>query len=120
MSLVEMTREQKRGALNELRQAIFQHDVWYENSNRTIICNQVVDERDLAEDAHRRWPFGKWLYGAGADRLDSHPHFSQIAAANELMHRYAGMMLRVSAERGSISLDDYELFLVTLKQLRGH
>jgi diguanylate cyclase len=66
MPLLEMTREQKRAALNELRQAIFQHDLWYESFNRTIICNQVPDERDLAEDAHKRWPFGKWLHGNGA------------------------------------------------------
>lgn len=120
MSLDELSREQKRAALNELRQALFQHELWCENFNRTVICNQAPDDRDLKEDAHRRWPFGKWLYGAGADRLGSHPSFSQILAANELIHRYAGMMLRAASARGSISLDDYELFLATLKQMRAH
>ncbi len=120
MLLHELTREEKRTTLNELRQAIFQHELWYENFNRTMICNQAPDDRDLKEDAHRRWPFGKWLYANGADRLNSHPSFSQILAANELIHRYAGMMLRASAVRGSISLDDYELFLATLKQMRAH
>jgi hypothetical protein len=102
---------EKRAALDDLRQAIFQHDLWYENFNRTIICNQPPDERDVAEDAHRRWPFGKWLYGSGASRLGSHPNFSQIVAANELMHRYAAMMLKTASVRGRILLDDYELFL---------
>jgi diguanylate cyclase (GGDEF)-like protein len=114
-----MTREQKRAALNELRQAIFQHDLWYESFNRTIICNQVPDERDLAEDAHKRWPFGKWLHGNGAAHLGFRTNLSQIAAANELMHRYAGMMLRAASVRSSISLDDYELFLAVLKQTRA-
>ncbi len=54
MRLDELTREQKRATLNELRQALFQHDLWYENFNRTMICNQAPDDRDLAEDAHRR------------------------------------------------------------------
>ena len=120
MSLDELTREQKRAALNELRQALFQHELWCENFNRTMICNQAPDDRDLKEDAHRRWPFGKWLYASGAERLGSHPSFSQILACNELIHRYAGMMLRASSARGSISLDDYELFLATLKQMRAH
>jgi hypothetical protein len=69
MRLDELTREQKRATLNELRQALFQHDLWYENFNRIMICNQAPDDRDVAEDAHRRWPFGKWLYTIGADRL---------------------------------------------------
>ena len=120
MRLDELTREQKRATLNELRQALFQHDLWYENFNRTMICNQAPDDRDLAEDAHRRWPFGKWLYTIGADRLGAHPSYSHILAANELIHRYAGMMLRASSVRGSISIDDYELFLATLKQMRAH
>ena len=110
MRLDELTREQKRATLNELRQALFQHDLWYENLNRTLICNQAPDDRDLAEDAHRRWPFGKWLYTIGADRLGAHPSYSHILAANELIHRYAGTMLRASSVRGSISIDDYELF----------
>ena len=41
MSLDELTREQKRAALNELRQALFQHELWCENFNRTMICDQA-------------------------------------------------------------------------------
>ena len=35
------------------------------------------------------------------------------------MHRYAGMMLRTTSEHRSITLDDYELFLAALKQVRA-
>ncbi len=120
MALNGLSREQKRAALKELRQALFQHELWYENFNRTIICTQAPDERDLEEDAYRRWPFGKWLYGSGAAALRSHPNFPQIINANELLHRYARGMLRASAERSTITLDDYELFLATLKQMRAY
>jgi diguanylate cyclase len=120
VSLNDLTREQKRAALKELRQALFQHELWYENFNRTIICNQAPDERDLEEGADRRWPFGTWLYGSGAAGICSHPNFPQILKANELLHRYARNMLRASEERTAISLDDYELFLATLKQMRAY
>ncbi|MGD9545077.1 MAG: diguanylate cyclase [Methylocystis sp.] len=119
MPFSKLSRAQKRAALNELRQALFQHDLWYENFNRTIICRQVPDERDLREDANRRWPLGQWLHGAGANQLGAHPSFSQILAVHELMHRHAAIVLRTSSERRSIALDDYELFLSALKQVRA-
>lgn len=119
MPFSKLSREQKRTALNELRQALFQHELWYESFNRTIICDQVPDERDLQEDANHGWPFGQWLHSAGSDRLGSHPSFPQIVAAHEVMHRYAAIMLRTSSEHRPIALDDYELFLSALKQVRA-
>jgi hypothetical protein len=103
MILLEITREEKRAALEELRQAIFQHDLWYENFNRTIICNHAPDERDVAEDVHRRWPFGKWLYGSGANRLGSHPNFSQIVAAK--LFRLGGEKFLYGAPEADLTED---------------
>ena len=114
-----LSREQKRSALNDLRQALFQHELWYENFNRTIICGQVPDERDLQDGANYSWPLGQWLHGVGASRLGLHPSFSQILAAHELMHRHAAIMLRIAAEHRSIPLEDYELFLSAQKQVRA-
>lgn len=119
MPFSRLTREQKRSALNDLRQALFQHELWYENFNRTLICGQVPDERDLQPAANYRWPLGHWLHGAGASRLGLHPSFSQILAAHELMHRHAAIMLRIAAEHRSIPLEDYELFLSAQKQVRA-
>jgi len=114
-----LSREQKRSALNDLRQALFQHELWYENFNRTIICGQVPDERDLQDGANYSWPLGQWLHGVGASRQGLHPSFSQILAAHELMHRHAAIMLRIAAEHRSIPLEDYELFLSAQKQVRA-
>ncbi|MBM3553794.1 MAG: diguanylate cyclase [Alphaproteobacteria bacterium] len=119
MPFANLSRAQKRTALNELRQRLFQHELWYENVNRTIICEQVPDERDLQEDANYRWPLGQWLHGAGLESLGSHPSFSQIVAAHELMHRRAAVLLQTSSEHRPITLDDYELFLSALKQIRA-
>lgn len=119
MPFSRLTREQKRSALNDLRQALFQHELWYENFNRTIICGQVPDERDLQDGANYSWSLGQWLHGVGASRLGLHPSFSQILAAHELMHRHAAIMLRIAAEHRSIPLEDYELFLSAQKQVRA-
>lgn len=112
-----LSQEHLRGALNELQQALFNHEQWHENLNRTLICSLAPDERDLDRDSHHKCRFGQWLYTKGSDRIGLHPSFSQIVVAHELMHRYATTLLRTSSAGRSISLDDYERFVTTLKQM---
>jgi len=117
MLFLGLAQEQLRAALNELQQALFNHEQWHENLSRTLICTLAPDERDLDADAHHKCRFGQWLYSKGSDRMGMHPSFSQIVAAHEFMHRYAGRLLRASSAGTSIALDDYELFVTTLKQM---
>jgi diguanylate cyclase len=119
MALLDLTQEQARTALNGLRDALYHHEMWYEALNRTLACRQIPDERDLHEEAHYKCQFGQWLYGKGAERLRLHPRYSQLVTAHELMHRYARRILATCSEHGSVSPDDYELFLSALRQMRS-
>jgi diguanylate cyclase len=117
MPIPKMSHEEMRIALDELRQALSAHEQWLENLNATLICSQVPDKRDLHPDAYRQCRFGQWLYGSASSSIGSHPSFSQIALSNEQVHSLARNMLLCIQERRPISLDNYNLFLASCKQL---
>jgi len=113
-----LSQEQLRMALDELQQALFHHEQWCEDLNRTLVCAEVPDARDIREDAHRKCRFGQWLYGKGAEHFGTRPGFLQIKSSHEGMHGYARMLLQASLARTPISRNDYERFLAALKQMR--
>lgn len=118
MSFLGLPHTELRKALAEIDQALFHHEQWTEELNRTLICRLVPDEANLTEDAHKRCRFGQWLYGPSGKTLAKHPGVAEIAEAHKRMHRY-GRDLSLSASRHeSPSISDYERFVTSLKQLR--
>lgn len=118
MPFRRMSPSDMRKALSELDQALFNHERWCEEINRTLICALPPDERDVAGDAHRHCRFGQWLYGAGAEKLSGHPSFKEIKDAHERMHRLTSEMLGVTATDERVPLDLYERFINSLNQMR--
>jgi diguanylate cyclase len=118
MPFAGLSQDEMRMALNELEQALFHHEQWYEDLHRTLICTQAPDARDTQEDAHRKCRFGQWLYGKGSERIGSRPGFAQIKTTHELMHDYTRKLLQASSAGKPISLDTYEHFSNALKQMR--
>lgn len=113
-----MSPSDMRKALAELDQALFSHEQWREELNRTLICALAPDERDMSEDAHKHCRFGQWLYGAGATLFAKYPPFKEIDGAHERMHHFTSEMLAVMAERRKAPLDLYERYTNSLNQLR--
>lgn len=105
-------------ALAQLEQALFNHDQWSEEINRTLICRLPYDERDVDRDAHRHCRFGQWYYGPGAASLQSHPGFAEIAVEHKRMHEFAATLLRGAATITSPALEDYERFTAAMKRMR--
>ena len=118
MPFAGLSQDQMRTTLDELQQALFHHEQWYEDLHRTLICAEAPDKRDVQEDAHRRCRFGQWLYGKGAEHIGSRPGFCQIKSTHELMHDGARKLLKASSTRTPISREDYERFSAALKQMR--
>jgi len=118
MPFLGMTRDELRQALEELDQAIFHHERWCEELNRTLVCRLAPDQRDVDENAHRHCRFGQWLYGPGAARLGRHPAFEEIAKAHERMHRAAKSLLDASTAGQTIELQRYERLVNALKEMR--
>jgi diguanylate cyclase len=118
MAIRNMSDEQMRAALKALEQAVYNHDQWAELLYGTLICRLTPDQRDISGDAHLMCRFGQWYYKSGIAALGSHPGIAEIGIAHERMHQYAASLLQSSADGGSISIKDYELFVTTLKRLR--
>ncbi|WP_165793637.1 diguanylate cyclase [Hyphococcus luteus] len=113
-----MSQDDMRKALSELDQALFNHQQWSEELNRTLICALPPDERDVADESYRHCRFGQWLYGAGAALISKHPSFKEIVDAHERMHQLTTDMLAAMATHGKVPLDLYERFMNSLNQMR--
>jgi diguanylate cyclase len=118
MSFARMSQKQMQAVLDQLQQAIFHHEQWFEDLHRTLICSQIPDERDLQEDAHRKCRFGQWLYGEGAELLVSHPGFAQLEAAHLFLHTYARQLLNAASAGEPRSVNDYQRLETSVKQMR--
>lgn len=113
-----LSPDEMRKALTELDQALFNHEQWCEELNRTLICRLPPDRRDIDNQAHRNCRFGQWLYRSGAQHLAQHAAFKEIESFHERMHRAAADMLESSMRGQEVPLDRYERFINALKQMR--
>ena len=118
MPIPGLPQNEMREALDELNQALSNHDRWHEELIRTIICRLPPDRRDVENDSHRNCRFGQWLYGSGSKHFAQYPAFKEIENTHERMHRCASEVLGASSTGQSVSLDRYERFVNTLKQMR--
>jgi len=105
-------------ALKELDQAIYNHDQWYKELSRVLICRLPFDQRDVAADAHRQCRFGQWYYGSAISHLHEQPAFAAVATEHERMHQMAARLLEASAHAPAILPRDYDSFANTLDRLR--
>jgi len=112
-----LTQDEMRSTLDELDRAIFHHEQWHEDLNRTLICRLSPDRRDVNEDAHHNCRFGQWLYGPACKHLAQYPGLKEIECVHERMHRSAKEMLDVSSAGQQVALDRYERFVNALRQL---
>ena len=117
MSFADLSHDEMRQALTEIDQALFHHDQWHEELNRTLICGLSPDQRDVEDDAHRKCRFGQWLYGAGATNLAGHPALAEIEPLHQRLHHCAKNLLTASVNREPIAMQDYERFVNVVKQM---
>jgi diguanylate cyclase len=105
-------------ALNELSQAIYNHDQWYKDLIRVLVCRLPYDQRDVGDDAHRQCRFGQWYYGKGIPQLHDHPGFAALAGEHEEMHAKAARLLNASANSIAVLPSDYDNFANALDRMR--
>jgi len=118
MPFPDLTHDELSAALRELDQALFHHEQWREEVNRTLICNLSPDQRDLEKEAHRNCRFGQWLYCGGMRSLSSHPAFAEIETLHQRLHNCARGLLTASARHEQIPLQDYERYANVIRQMR--
>ncbi len=116
--MLNMSREMLQSTHRELEQASYNHDRWYKELIRSIVCRLPHDQRDLSDDAFRQCRFGQWYYSKLPDELNAHPTFISIETEHTLMHRLASILLARSSNGEVIDPIDYDNFASALDRLR--
>lgn len=116
--MFKTSKEELQAALQQLDQALYNHEQWHNELTRTIICRLPYDPSDVAEDAHRRCRFGKWCYDKPPQALRDHPAFAAISIEHHRMHQLGSRLLIASVHDPSGLPKDYDSFRNALDRLR--
>ncbi len=98
-------------ALEQLEQATLDHAVWRDHLLRAISRRQPCDANDLAADAHRHCPFGRWYFEQALPELRALPSFAMLGAEHEHQHAVAATLLRGLAAGvpiGRTAIEEFE------------
>jgi diguanylate cyclase (GGDEF)-like protein len=116
--MLNISRKEVQGTLQQLDQAIYNHEQWSKDIARSIICRLPYDNRDIADEAHRQCRFGQWYYGNPPQALLDHPAFVAIETEHRHMHRLAARLLLAAANEALGSPQDYDSFTNAADRLR--
>jgi diguanylate cyclase len=116
--MLKISKEEIQATLQQLDQALYNHEQWLAELNRRIICRLPYDDCDVAEDAHRKCRFGLWCYDNPPLALRDHPSFIAMAIEHHRMHQLGARLLFASAHEPSNLPKDYDNFRNALDRLR--
>lgn len=116
--MFNISKEQLQETLQQLDQALYNHEQWLSALTRTIICRLPYDQRDVAEDAYRQCRFGQWCYDKPPLALREHPAFVAMTIEHHRMHQL-GARLLLSSTHDLLALPkEYDSFRNALDRLR--
>ncbi|WP_124950624.1 diguanylate cyclase domain-containing protein [Sulfuriferula thiophila] len=107
-----------QAALKQLKQAVYNHELWHKELTRTIIGRLPCEQRDLAHNAHHYCCLGLWFYQQAPATLRDHPDFAPLRAAHKHIHESAALLLTKLTTEATITLSDYDKFNIGLEQFR--
>lgn len=103
-------RQELQVTLQQLEQAIYNHEQWAKDLTRSIICRLTFDNRDMGDDAHRQCRFGQWYYGSPPQALREHPAFVAIETEHRRLHQLGAQLLLAATNEALGSPKDYDSF----------
>ncbi len=118
MILSQLTQEELQEVIEQLKEALYNHQQWYEALIRTLVSKQPCDKRDINPEAHAECRFGQWYYGKLSEKMRDHPGFIAMGEEHRRMHQLARQLLITGCNGSSISTDDYDNFSNSLERLR--
>ena len=116
--MLDVSTEEMRLIVDQLDQAIYNHEQWSKRLVRMLVCHLPADQHDLAVDAHRQCLFGQWYYNRASSRLQQLPGFVAIAIEHQRMHEQAAGLLRDAARGADIAPVVYDTFENVLDRMR--
>lgn len=113
-----VSKQELQDTLQQLNQAIYNHEQWSKDLIRSMICRLPYDNRDIADDAHHHCRFGQWYYGTPPKAFLEHPAFKAIGAEHRRMHQVTAQLLLESASTGVVDPLHYDNFISAAERLR--
>lgn len=118
MMLQSVDRNELQQAMTQLDQALYNHQQWYNNIIRTLVCRLPHDKHDTVTEAYKECRFGQWYYGGILEHINKYPGFIAIGEAHQRMHQLAGNILTSVNVNNSLSPLDYDNFANSIDRLR--
>lgn len=116
--MFNISKEEMQTTLQQLDQALYNHEQWLAALTRTIICRLPHDDCDVAEDAHRHCRFGQWCYNKPPQSLREKPAFIAMAVEHHRMHQLGAHLLLTSAYDSPGFSKEYDAFRNSMDRLR--
>jgi diguanylate cyclase len=105
-------------ALDELQEATRDHDAWFGNLMRSLVCGVAAASEDLDPAGHLRCRFGRWYHGPGQQVLREQPSFEAIESEHVRLHRLAARVLGEVATGAPVRIPNYDELVACSTQLR--
>ena len=105
-------------ALDELQDAVRDHEAWFGNLLRGVVCGVAPGADDLHPDGHRRCRFGRWYLEHAQQVLREQPSFAAIESEHANMHRIAARVLRGATSNGPVPTNDYDELVACSMKLK--
>lgn len=116
----DLTNDQIKTILAQLEQALYSHQIWYNDLVRAMVCNLPFDPKNIAAKPHEKCRFGCWYYSDApkALKLDTYPNFVVIGKTHQEMHRSLKKLLQTIDDNKKISPEIYDDFNQLLNQFK--
>jgi len=118
MALHDISREELQGILTQLEQALYHHQQWHNDLNRTLVCRLPPNRHDLRPAAHKECRFGQWYYNDSPEPLRGHLGYTALGDVHQYMHDQARELLNASRHDKRIVTDQYDRFTNALERMR--
>jgi diguanylate cyclase (GGDEF)-like protein len=105
-------------ALDELQEALRDHEAWFANLMRGLVCRVEPAADDLDPEGHRRCRFGRWYHGPGQEVLREQPSFVAIESEHVSLHAIAARILGDAATGADVQASEYDELVACSTQLR--
>lgn len=118
MSIEQLDREILQECIVMLDQAMHNHQQWYGELTRTLICRLTPDQHDMAVDACHQCRLGQWIDRVEIEPLKIHPGFQGLIRAHSDMHEIVRELLLRTQEGVVIQPLKYDKFINLREKLQ--
>jgi diguanylate cyclase (GGDEF)-like protein len=105
-------------ALDELQEAMRDHEDWFADLMRALVCRVEPTADDLDPEGHQRCRFGRWYHGPGQEVLREQPSFAAIESEHVRLHAIAARVLGEAATGALVQPSEYDELVACGTQLR--